>query len=197
MNPTDIGRVAALMLGPGTTELIPLPASHNDVFRLSHRSNTYLLKRFPPDKKHALVREMRLSRHFVRHGWTATPRLLATYSDDSGHFALYEFIEGDSLSELWEACPARIPEDLRRLGVLLGELHEVPLHDANLTPEETLFTGAYFERMCAALDPGSTRLRAGMERCYERVCEGHARFDDLVVHGDYGPHQIVVGQNER
>ncbi len=197
MRTTDIGGVAALMLGPGAVEHAPLPASHNHVYRLSHQSGTYLLKRFPSDREQSFVRERRLNSHLVRHGWTATPRLLATHSDESGHYALYEFIEGESLSKLWDSNSARIPEDLRRLGVLLGELHAVPLQYADLTPEETLFTRAYFDRMSAALDPSRTRLRVRMERCFERVSEGHARLGDVVVHGDYGPHQIVVGQNER
>lgn len=104
-----------------------------------------------------------------------------------------EFLSGDVLLVLWRQRPESMRHEATRLGEILAAFHSVPLADAapSLSAEETLYSEEYFRRMLE-ISTGFTggEQTAALHRCRQRILASARR--DVLIHGDFGPHQIIV-----
>jgi Ser/Thr protein kinase RdoA (MazF antagonist) len=108
-------------------------------------------------------------------------------------------IEGERLGEIWSKDRTQASKQLSTLGRMLGSLHEIPVAEAKhfLEREEALYAEDYFVWMMDTIAP---YLRAAdqtlfLRRCYEVVTS--SSVEEVVIHADFGPHQIIVDSQGR
>jgi Ser/Thr protein kinase RdoA (MazF antagonist) len=182
------------LVGPDYT-VTGLPASHNEVFRLSTPDGEFILKCFPSSTpRHKTDRQ--IAEHLRAADPRLAPELVATASDATHQYHLQRYLTGSSLAALWQADSTRIAGDLEKLGQLLALLHSVPLPEDGIEPEQTLFTRRYYEAMRTRAEEVTAGIGGYLDACYVRVVEANRELPHVLVHGDYGAHQIIVGRDQ-
>lgn len=109
-------------------------------------------------------------------------------------YILMEDVAGERLDEIWNKDRKQINKQMKTLGILLGSLHKIPVSAVKnfLEREDLLYTEHYFEWMMDTISP---YLRTAdqallLRKCYEAIMR--TSMEEVVIHGDFGPHQIVV-----
>ncbi len=187
------------ILGAEPKEIAGLDSGNNDVVRVTAQGASYVLKRFQTNRYRAYEREVGM-RQCLRHDDRITfPDILASVEQGGTRYALMEDMAGQRLQEIWSRNPTRVSEEMSTLGKVLGFLHEIPVKEARrfLAPEDVLFSEEYFGWMMETIAPYSEPRGQGrlLRTCYE-VVRG-TPLEEVVTHGDFGPHQVVVDSQGR
>ncbi len=194
MDSRDIRVAARDILGVEPREIIHLDSGNNDVVRVEAECAHYILKRFRSTRYRAYEREVGM-RECLRHDDRITfPGILASLEREGTHYALMEDIAGERLQEIWNRNPTRVGEETSTLGRMLGLLHEIPADGAHrfLEREDVLFSPEYFGWMMETIAPYSEPMGQShlLRTCYGVV--SGTSLEEVVIHGDFGPHQVVV-----
>lgn len=191
---------AAELLFPGSSVRVEPVADTDGVVHTVTRDTgeTYILKWFAPDQISPFEREIGMRE--CLHAFTDIeyPEILDRVELDGDRYLLLEFIEGEHLIGLWREEPSRVPGDMSRLGSMLGSIHAIPLASAAQVLDEdlTIHDPEFFSRMAATVEPLlSSEEQAALSECFERVT-GEA-LEQTVLHGDFGPHQVIVRPDGR
>ncbi len=190
----DIRAVVSEILGGAPNEITYLDSGNNDVVRVQAADTGYVLKRFETDRYRAYEREIGMRECLRYDGRIAFPDILASVERGGTRYALMEDMAGERLQEIWNRNPTRVAEEMSTLGRVLGFLHEIPVEGARrfLEREDVLFSEEYFGWMMETIAPYSEPTGQGrlLRRCYE-VVRG-TPVEEVVIHGDFGPHQVIV-----
>jgi RIO-like serine/threonine protein kinase len=80
-----------------------------------------------------------------------------------------------------------------------GSLHEIPVAEARhfLEREEVLFAESHFVWMMNTIAPYLTAASQTLllRKCYDVVTS--SSVEEVVIHADFGPHQIIVDSQGR
>lgn len=191
---------AARALFPGNG-VRPEPVAGTDgvVHRVIRDSGeTYILKWFAPDQVSPFEREVGMRECLHTFTDIEHPEILDHIDLDGERYLLMEFIEGEHLIGLWREEPLRVPDDMSRLGTMLGSIHAIPLASAEeiLDEDLTIYAPEFFSRMAATLKPFlSSEEQAALLECFQRVTD--ESLEQTVLHGDFGPHQVIVRPDGR
>lgn len=187
------------ILGEEARRVASLDSGNNDVLRVNTSSASYVLKCFKRDRYGAYEREIGMReclRHFSRIEF---PDIVGCAELDGNRYVLMEDVAGERLDEIWSKDRTRASKQMSTLGRMLGSLHEIPVAEAKhfLEREEVLYAEHYFVWMIDTIAP---YLRAAdqillLRKCYEVIMS--TPVEGVVIHGDFGPHQVVVDSQGR
>ncbi|MFW6115949.1 MAG: phosphotransferase family protein [Chloroflexota bacterium] len=187
-------RAVCEILGQDPLEVAYLDSGNHDVARVTTGAASYVLKGFEGNRYGAYEREMGMRECLRRFSGLQFPRILGSVELGETRYVLMEDAAGERLGEAWSRDHARAGAEMSALGRMLGSLHEIPVAGAErlLEREKVLFSRRYFDWMADTMAPywrrdGQPRL---LRRCYEVVTS--TAVDEVVIHGDFGPHQVVV-----
>lgn len=191
----DAMRGAVLqILGEEPREMAWLESGNNDVVRVEVGDESYVLKCFERKRYGPYEREMGMRACLRRFSRIAFPRVVGCVERGGTRYVLMEHVDGERLEEIWRRDGRRAREEMGALGRMLGALHEIPARRASgfLEREDLLFSEAYFAWMVETITP---YLRADdadrlLRTCYEAVTQ--TTVEEVVIHGDFGPHQVMV-----
>jgi len=188
------------MLDAKPEYVTPLTLSNNDVFAVRmDKETSYILKCFERNRYGACERELGMRECLRRFSDIAFPRIIKSVELSGSRHVLMERIVGDSLKEVWEEDNERACQEMSTLGSMLASLHGIPVAHARsfLTQEEVLYTEQYFSWMLKTITPylGLNNQRRLLSRCYDIVT--NSGVENVVIHGDFGPHQIIVDSQSR
>ncbi len=173
--------------------VVALHTSNNEVYRVETGAATYVLKGFRTERYGAYEREVGMRECLTNYSQIKFPEIIASTEIGSERYVLMEHISGNNLEEIWDQESAKA-RDMKKLGEMLGELHELPVADAKhfLEREKTLFSERYFKKMAETISPflGEKNLNISLHKCYEVVTNTTGK--EVVIHADYGPHQIII-----
>lgn len=172
--------------------------SHNAVFRVVDGDAQYMLKWFPPERDTAYWRERQMRACLAANTAINFPRILEVVEKDDHHYVLMDAVTGESLLARWRAQPTAPEAEMRRLGVLLADLHNVPLDAAAafVEPETIFFSAKHREKMQRAIAPYLPDAAGWVDACFCRVVAAMSRLPIVLSHADFGPHQVIVQAEE-
>jgi aminoglycoside phosphotransferase (APT) family kinase protein len=195
----DVDSVLSILLGDSLRQVSRLTSGNNQVFRVrSAGGHEYLLKCFDKAREVAFQREVGMRECLRRYGDISFPEIIGHTTLGEVRYILMEYVTGDSLEEVWAQDQGRPPLEMARLGRLLARLHGIPVDQVRsfLAREDELYSHHHFSRMMAQIDPyvrGPHQI-AALKRCHELIRKSVVR--EVVIHGDFGPHQVVVDKDD-
>ena len=159
---------------------------------------TYIMKCFEADQGSLVESEVAMRRVLREFTEIECPEILEIAELDGERYVLMEHIEGERLDHRWRKHPEVVPEEMARLGTMLGVLHSIPLESAQqyLDEDLSIYAKDYFAGIAAALEPYlNADEQAALRRCFHLVND--AQVEQTVVHGDFAPIQIIVKPDGR
>jgi Ser/Thr protein kinase RdoA (MazF antagonist) len=185
-------------LGLAARRIAPLSETNNQVFRVQAADNTpYLLKCFDATRADVYQRVAGMRECLAEFSNIGCPAILRTAEVDDIHYALFEHVVGESLESLWDSDHRRASNEMERLGAMLASLHQIPVEHAPafLSQEKTLHSEAYLTRMADTITPylRAKDFEKTLEACFTVVTQPN--LEHVVIHADFGPHQIIASPN--
>ena len=185
-------------LGLAARRIAPLSETNNQVFRVQARDNTqYLLKCFDASRADAYQSEVGMRECLAQFSDIRCPTIIRATEVDGTHYALFEYVIGESLESLWDSDHLRASSEMERLGVMLASLHKIPVEQAQafLSYEETLYSETYFAKVADTITPylRAKDFEKTLEECFSIVTQQD--LEHVVTHADFGPHQIIARPN--
>lgn len=180
-------------LNESPIRVVALPSSNNDVHRIETGDTIYILKSFRTERHRAYEREVGMRECLSRYSQIKFPEIIEYTEIGNERYVLMEHVSGKNLEEIWDLESVKAWE-MKKLGEMLGLLHEIPVADAKhfLEREETLFSERYFKWMVEKILPffGKKDLDLSLNKCYEVIT--NTKGKEVVIHADFGPHQVIV-----
>ena len=190
----SINPVVSEILGEEARHVAPLDSGNNDVFRVKTDKASYVLKCYARNRYMAYEREVGMRECLRQFSHIKYPSILGSAELSENRYILMEDVPGESLIEIWNQDSTRASKEMNVLGRMLGSLHEIPVVDAKhfLEREEVLFAENYFLWMVDTITP---YLKAAdqtslLDKCYKTITS--ILVDEVVIHADFGPHQVIV-----
>jgi Ser/Thr protein kinase RdoA (MazF antagonist) len=193
----DPKKILNRKMGLPETQITPLSETNNQVFRVDSPGNpAYLLKRFGEGCSEAFQREVGMRECLRRFSDVRFPKIIQSVEVDEIWYVLQEFVSGNSLQTLWDADKARAGNEMEKLGAMLAGLHSIPIDEAApfLSREEVLYSPEYRTKMVETIAPHlpMPNLRESLNSCFAVVTRPD--LEHVVIHADFGPHQVVVDE---
>ncbi len=190
----DIFTAVWEILGEAPARLAPLDAGNNDVYRVKTQDASYVLKCFEGARSGAYEREVGMRACLRNFTHIQFPEIVGRAALSGHRYILMEDVAGERLDEIWRRDRSRANQEMRALGSMLGSLHGVPVAEAEhfLDRETMLFSEGYFVWMRDTISAyvSGTEHPQLLRKCYEEV--KRAAVAEVVIHGDFGPHQVIV-----
>lgn len=182
------------ILGEEPIRLVPLESGNNDVLRVKTSGASYVLKCFGRDRYGAYEREVGMRECLRRFSHIQFPDIVGRAELGGKRYVLMEDVAGERLDEIWSQDQTRASKEMSALGRMLGSLHGVPVGEASrfLDREEVLYSESYFVWMKNTIGAylGAAEQTLLLCKCHEEV--RRAVLEEVVIHGDFGPHQVIV-----
>ena len=194
----DLTEVLHNHLGLTARRIAPLSETNNQVFRVQASDNAqYLLKCFSVSRADAYQREVGMRECLAEFSDIRCPMIIRSVEVDDTHYALFEYVIGESLESLWDADQRRASNEMERLGAMLASLHQLPVEQAQafLSYEETLYSETYFAGMADTIAPylRAKDIERTLDGCFTIITRQD--LEQVVTHADFGPHQIIASPN--
>ncbi len=190
----DIHSAVREILGEEPRALARLDSGNNDVVRVETSAGTHVLKRFRRNQYGAHEREIGMRQYLGQFSPIAFPRILGQAELDGIRYILMEDIAGERLDQTWSRDHRQAGDEMSTLGRMLATLHTIPVAGTNrfLEREEVLFSERYFAWMVETMAQSWQKAdwSEPLRRCYDVVTA--APLEQVIIHGDFGPHQVVV-----
>ena len=187
------------ILGEEPYRVTSLDSGNNEVFRVKTTGASYVLKCYERNRYMAYEREVGMRECLRQFSHITYPSILGSTELGENRYILMEDVPGKSLIEIWNQDSTRASKEMNVLGRMLGSLHEIPVVDAKLflEREKVLFAENYFLWMVDTITP---YLKAAdptslLRKCYEVVKS--TPVEEVVIHADFGPHQVIVDSLEQ
>ncbi len=187
------------IIGEEPRRVACLDSGNNDVLRVETSSASYVLKCFERDQHRAYEGEIGMRECLRRFTRIAFPTIVGCAELGENRYVLMRHVEGERLGEIWGKDRTQASKQMSTLGRMLGSIHEIPVAEAEhfLEREEVLYAEDYFLWMMDTIAP---YLRAAdqtlfLRKCYEVVTS--SSVEEVVIHADFGPHQIIVDSQGR
>jgi aminoglycoside phosphotransferase (APT) family kinase protein len=191
---------AAAALFPGVSlRLDPVEDTGGFVQFLTLDSGArYVLKCFEGEDGSMVEREAGMRACLRESTDIEFPEILDVAEIDGDRYMLMEHIEGERLDTRWRNDPSIVPDGMARLGALMGEIHAIPLEQAqrHLSEDPSIYTESFFAQASASIAPFLTPdERAALSDCHRIVNDGP--LEQVVLHGDFAPLQVIVRPDGR
>jgi Ser/Thr protein kinase RdoA (MazF antagonist) len=187
------------IIGEEPRRVACLDSGNNDVLRVETSRASYVLKCFERDQHRAYEGEIGMRECLRRFTRIAFPTIVGCAELGENRYVLMRHVEGERLGEIWRKDRTQASKQMSTLGRMLGSLHEIPVAEAKpfLEREKVLYAEDYFVWMMDTIAP---YLRAAdqtlfLRKCYEVVTS--SSVEEVVIHADFGPHQIIVDSQGR
>jgi Ser/Thr protein kinase RdoA (MazF antagonist) len=182
------------ILGEEPKHVISLDSANNDVVRVNTGSASYILKRYEGNRHRAYEREVGMRECLRRFSRIEFPDIVGDVDLGDSRYVLMEDVAGERLDEIWRQDRTRAGQQMRSLGQMLGALHEIPVAEAKrfLGREEELYAESYVVWMMDTIAPylRTVDQTSLLRKCYEIIIS--TPVQEVVIHADFGPHQVVV-----
>lgn len=194
VNVNNIHTAVREILGEEPRHVVSLSSGNNDVYRVETGGASHVLKRFDGGRHRAYEREVGM-RECLRHfSCIEFPGIVGCAELGESRYVLMEDIAGERLDEIWNKDRTWASKHMSALGRMLGSLHQIPVAEAKhfLEREEELYAEHYFMWMMDTIAPylPAADQTSLLRKCYEAVMS--TPVEEVVIHADFGPHQVVV-----
>jgi Ser/Thr protein kinase RdoA (MazF antagonist) len=192
---STINAILGKLLKENPKRVISLDSNNNNVFKVETNRAVYILKCFEERGYGAFNREFGMRACLQQFSDIRFPSIIRELEWGKNRYILMEYVPGTRLDKIWNKEAGQIREQMNSLGEMLGMLHEIPVSEGKqfLEREEVLYTEEYFLWMLDTIAPYLRGKKSAslLEMCYDLVTSSSC--EEVIIHGDFGPHQVVVG----